>query len=148
MSDFFIERLRETEERTGGNRQLTEYGMASGFLLMLFGEEWYERRVRPRPDDPVPWMLNGDDSWLVRNPIPNDVRRIVHRQRVIRLTNALFTLASPSLVEGFKHLLTRLVNRIMEACFFETEIASMFRHTAFKLRSSKRAASEARISTS
>jgi hypothetical protein len=119
--EFLCEELTRVEEQTNGIPQLVEHGMASRLLCLIFGYEWYEQRIKLRSEAPDEWMLNGSDAWLAANPVSDDARRIVHTHRVIRLANALFTLAN---VKGFDALKERFLCRDTKPCFIEAEIAS------------------------
>jgi len=153
--DILLEELARIEEKTGGNRQLVEHGIARAFLYLAFGREWYECKIEFRDDRPDPWMLNGSDRWLKRVPsaVPPmgsrwwrastsdlwvktaktaDVRRIVYAHRVVRLADALFTLVRGQ-ANGFDFLRQRFLERETEPCFVETEIASLLVFNGFKV---------------
>jgi len=130
--DFLCGELIRVEKQAKGIPQLVEYGMASRLLCLIFGYEWYEQRIKFRSEDPDEWMLNGADAWLAAHPVENDVRRIVHTHRVIRLAIALFTVAG---VEGFDALRDRFLHRATKPCFIEAEIASTSSATVFRLKS-------------
>lgn len=122
LATFLCSELTLVEAQTKGIPELVEHGMASRLLALVFGNDWYNQRIHFRSEDPDEWMLNGSDQWLAANPVQNDVRRIVHTHRVIRLANALFTLLG---VNGFDALKDRFLSRPTKPCFIEAEIASM-----------------------
>lgn len=152
---LLVEELSRSEEITGGNRQLVEIRIASAFLLLAFGREWYERKIAFRDDRPDPWMMNGSDRWLKRIPsaaVPmspgwwredtsglwlkiaktDDVRRLVYGHRVVRLANALFTLLLGK-AKGFDVLRERLRRPNTEPSFVEAEIASLLVFNGFEV---------------
>jgi hypothetical protein len=132
LLQLLCEELTRVEAHTKGVPQLVEHGMASRLLALIFGNDWYDRRIRFRSEDPDEWMLNGSDSWLAANPIENDVRRIVHTHRVVRLADALFTLISRG-VQGFDVLKGRFLSRPTKPCFMEAEIASLLVFNGFHI---------------
>jgi hypothetical protein len=158
--DLLLEQLSRIEEKTGGNRQLVEQSIASFFLFLAFGRDWYERKIAFRDDHPDPWMMNGSDRWLKRIPSAtapmsprwwrnetgglwlktaktNDVRRIVYTHRVIRLANALWTILlgeAKGVAEGFDVLRERLRRLNTESSFVEAEIASLLVFNDFGVR--------------
>jgi hypothetical protein len=133
LLQFLCDELTRVEAQTQGIPQLIEHGMASRLLALIFGYEWYSRRIKFCSEDPDEWMQNGDDGWLAANPIENDVRRIVHAHRVIRLADALFTLFS-SRVEGLDVLKNRFLTRPTKPCFIEAEVASLLVCNGFQIQ--------------
>lgn len=133
LVDFLCEELTRVEAQTNGIPQLVEHGMAGRLLTLAFGYDWYDRRIKFRASDPDDWMLNGSDAWLAANPTQNDVRRIVHTHRVIRLADAVYTLIRGG-VEGFDAVKDRFLSRPTKPCFIETEIASLLVCNGFRLK--------------
>jgi hypothetical protein len=133
LIEFLCEELTRVEAQTSGIPQLVEHGMASRLLCLVFGYDWYNQRIKFRSENPDEWILNGNDAWLAANPVENDVRRIVHTQRVIRLADALFTLISGP-VEGFGSLKDRFVYRPTKPCFIEAEVASLLVRNGFQIK--------------
>ena len=115
-----------------GIPQLVEHGMAIRLLTLVFGYEWYEKKIGFRSEDPDEWMLNGSDAWLKVHPMPNDVRRIVYNHRVVRLADAWFTLLMGR-VKGLDALKERFLLRSTKPCFAEAEIASMLVFNGFEI---------------
>ena len=101
--------------------------MSSLFLNIMLGEEWHNRCVALN-NKPDPWMLNGNLAWLTAHPVADpDMRRLNYEQRVIRLSDALFTLVGK--VAGFERLRQRFLARNnTRASFAEAEIASLLVH--------------------
>jgi hypothetical protein len=119
--DMLMEAL---DELRGHDRQIIEINIAALFLNMVLGTNWCSKHVA-LGSDPDPWMLNGNDAWLARHPIADDVRRLVYYHRVIRLADSLATLLLHP-VTGFDALRERIKTRPdTRASFTETEIASM-----------------------
>lgn len=123
FAKFLCEELSRVEQQTSGIPQLVEHAMASRLLCLIFGLSWYERRIKFCSDQPDGWMLNGSDTWLSTHPIEQDVRRIVHTHRVIRLGDAWFTLLRAR-AKGLDVLKERFISRPTQPCFIEAEIAS------------------------
>jgi len=107
--------------------------MASRFLHLIFGYEWVEQKINFRSENPDEWMHNGDDAWNAVHPVTNDVRRVAHSHRVIRLANALFTLLFNH-ADGFDVLRERFRTRKMRSCFVESEVASMLSCKGFQIK--------------
>ena len=79
-------------------------------------------------------MLNGNDAWLRAHPVsPPDMRRILYTSRVIRLSDALFTLIPK--VTGFERLRQRFHKRKdTQALFGEALIASLLVHNGISVQ--------------
>lgn len=117
--DLLIESLRRIEAVTDRPPSI-EINIARVNIGAFLGEEWVEKYVLPR-SDPHPWMLNGID-WVGTNT--RDIRRALHAYRVVRLSDALFTIAGK--LEGFDVLRQRFRRRTdLRALFAELEIASL-----------------------
>jgi hypothetical protein len=142
---LLCEELTRVEAQTKGIHQLVEHGMASRLLCLVFGYDWYNHRVNFRSEDPDEWMLNGNDAWLAAYPIENDVRRVVHAHRVIRLADAFFTLISSG-VKGVDTLKERFLCRPTKPCFIEAEIASLLVCNGFQVEIIKESGIRGRIS--
>ena len=102
-----------------------EVNLAKAFTILVLGSRWYERfgRLCSRPD---PWMMNADDGWLAAHPVPQDVRRLTHHHRMVRLGDALATLMVGGNAKGSFVLIERLRSRQdLKSSFLETEIAAM-----------------------
>jgi hypothetical protein len=132
MSDtlkFLMQELILVEEKTRGVRQLVEHGMANRIIYLIFGWDWYQRKIafQSEPDE---WMLNGNQEWLKTIKVENDVRRIVYHHRVVRLGDALYTLIKGN-VEGGEVLKERFLKRSTKPCFIEAEIASLLVYNGF-----------------
>jgi hypothetical protein len=132
LIEFLCEELDRVEVQAKEIPQLVEHGMASRLLALVFGYDWYERRIKFRAEHPDDWMLNGSDAWLTANPMDNDVRRIAHAHRVIRLADAVFTLISGR-AKGFDVLKDRFLSRPTKPCFIEAEIASLLVCNGFQI---------------
>ena len=138
-SGFWVEREQEVEDMRRKLKErlniddvnLLEYFAAGKLLTILMGADWASRKLVLRPDDVDPWMLNGDDEWLRRNPMDNDVRRIVHSVRTIRLADALYTLVKAG--SAGEHIKKRLSTRPIRSTFVEMEIASFLVVNGFKV---------------
>jgi hypothetical protein len=134
MSDpikFLMEELILVEQKTGGITQLVEHGMASRLIYLIFGWDWYQRKIafQSEPDE---WMLNGNQEWLNTTKTDNDVRRIVYTHRVIRLGDALYTLIKGKM-KGGDILKDRFLKRPTKPCFIEAEIASLLVFNGFEV---------------
>jgi hypothetical protein len=123
--ETLIDAVTDFEERTGRCDQLVEFYLARMFLTMVFGEEWARKRLELNPD-PDPWMLNGNDAWLVKNPTHSDVHLLVYHFRMVRLADAIFTVLTGDRVTGQEGLRQRFLTRPnTKASFTEAEIASL-----------------------
>ncbi|MGC1779588.1 MAG: hypothetical protein WBB34_16755 [Xanthobacteraceae bacterium] len=122
-NDYFLASL-EKIETVNSERTYVELNMARLFLSAILGEEWCRRRVL-FGDKPDPFMLNANDRWLATHPVPPpDTRRVLYTSRVIRLSDALFTLVGK--VSGFERFRQRLLKRKdTSALFSEALVASL-----------------------
>jgi len=79
--EALLQALDYVENRTGGDPQLAEHGIAAHLIALVFGWDWYRQRIAFR-SDPDEWMLNGSDEWLKSTAKAQpDVRRLVHANR-------------------------------------------------------------------
>ena len=121
-NDLFFDAL-EKIEAVQKERTFVELNMARVFLNAALGDDWISKRINFN-DKPDAFMLNGNDAWLRANPVPSpDMRRILYTSRVIRLSDALFTLIPKT--TGFERLRRRFHKRKdTHALFGEALIAS------------------------
>jgi hypothetical protein len=122
--ESLIDLLENHLEKHHSERQIIAVGLATHFLILVFGLEWVQRHISFRSSDPDEWMMNGDDAWLAAHPVENDFRRILHDHRTVRLADAMFTLLVNK-VTGIDALRHRFRSNDMRSCFVEAEIASM-----------------------
>jgi hypothetical protein len=122
--DRLLTSLARLEARTD-NRGVIEANIARVNLGAMLGEALVEKYVLPS-FHPDPWMLNGNDEWFKAHPVDGtDIRRGLHFYRVVRFSDALFTVGLGR-ISGFDVLRKRLRERTdMRALFAELEIASL-----------------------
>jgi hypothetical protein len=122
-NDYFFDAL-EKIETVQKERTFVELNMARVFISAVLGDDWCRKRIHLN-DQPDSFMLNGNDAWLTAHPVPPpDMRRIVHTPRVIRLSDALFTLVPK--VSGFERLRQRFHKRKdTQALYSEAQVASL-----------------------
>jgi hypothetical protein len=128
-----VDLLDWAETQSGGHRQLLNHIIANHFLRLILGHEWHSEYCGAS-ENPDPWMMNGSDEWLAENPIYNDVRPQIHASRVIRLSDAIFTLLRS---EGIRveWLRQRMGERSdIQATFVELEVASLISHNGGDVR--------------
>jgi hypothetical protein len=131
-NDLFFDALEKIEAvRT--ERTFVELNMARVFLNAALGDIWVGKRINFN-DKPDAFMLNGNDAWLRAHPVsPPDMRRILYTSRVIRLSDALFTLIPK--VTGFERLRQRFHKRKdTQALFGEALIASLLVHNGISVQ--------------
>jgi hypothetical protein len=105
-------------------RPLIEINIAGLFLTLVLGGDWASKYILPG-NDPDPWLLNASIEWMNKHPIENDVRRVVHQNRIVRLANAFVTVLMYR-VKNAELLRQRIQSRPdKKATFMETEIASL-----------------------
>jgi hypothetical protein len=122
--DLLLTSLARLEAHTD-NRGVIEVNIARVNIGAMLGEAWVEKYVLPSLH-PDPWMLNGNDEWFKAHPVDGrDIRRGLHFYRVVRFSDALFTVGLGR-INGFDVLRKRLRERTdMRALFAELEIASL-----------------------
>jgi hypothetical protein len=122
-NNYFLRAL-EKIETVHKERTLIEINMARILLHATLGDTWCKKYVEFSAT-PDPFMLNGNDAWLKSNPVPEpDMRRIIYTNRVIQLSDAMFTLI-PKVI-GFEGLRRRFQKRKdTRALFSEAQTASL-----------------------
>jgi hypothetical protein len=112
-------------ESVNTERTFIEINLARYFVSYVLGTTWDEKFIAlgTKPD---PWMLNANDAWLAAHPVAApDLRRVTCFNRIIRLSDALFTLTRGK-VDDFELLRQRFLKRQSpRAPFTEAEIASL-----------------------
>jgi hypothetical protein len=122
--NLLLTSLAKLEAHTD-NRGFIEANVARVNIGAMLGEAWVEKYVLPSLH-PDPWMLNGNEEWFKAHPVDGtDIRRGLHFYRVVRFSDALFTVGLGR-INGFDVLRKRLRERTdMRALFAELEIASL-----------------------
>ena len=100
-------------EAVNTERTFIEINLARYFVSYVLGTTWDAKFIAlgTKPD---PWMLNANDAWLAKHPVAApDLRRVTHFNRIIRLSDALFTLTMGK-VDDFELLRQRFLQRKSE----------------------------------
>lgn len=124
--DLFLRALAQLEA-VQIERTFLELNMSGLFISIILGEDWHKKRIALN-ENPDTWMLNGNEAWLAAHPVvAPDMRRVIYSHRVIRLSDALFTVSRE--IAGFDRLRQRFLKRKdTRALFAEAEIASLLIH--------------------
>jgi hypothetical protein len=133
---MIIEELLESLaklESVSTERSFIEINLARVFVAFVLGTTWHDKFLA-LGTNPDPWMLNANDAWLAEHPVAvPDLRRITYSYRMVRLSDALFTVLDK--VDGFELLRQRfLKRRDPRAPFTEAEIAGLLAHNGCGVR--------------
>jgi hypothetical protein len=122
-----------TLESVRTERSFIEINLARLFVAYVLGTTWHDKFIA-LGTNPDSWMLNANDAWLAAHPVAvPDLRRITYSYRMVRLSDALFTLLGK--VDGFELLRQRFLKfGNPRAPFTEAEIASLLAHNGCGVR--------------